>query len=623
MSVRASEPLGLWTRAASIFFGLACALLLAVPAGGLVVQEAAESSAVEPASESSEEEALQQLFPSPRSAFAFFLDSMAADDVDAVLDSGVMDLSVLPPEGRRATGRRLAENLYEIINRTEYVDLESVPTQGHYSLEKNLSWDWVQSPPKRPSVNIRINFHRSSVEQRHWRISGTTVTSIDAMWNEVKDLLPLAEVRERQPFSLKELRYSLLERLPSVLREEAFLLENWQWAILGLLLFIGVVFDRIARFLVGVSVRRLAGINNPSAEEVLKFGRPIGILCGALLFQQLLPVVGLEENLRRILEVASGVLVVTGGVWGVYRLVDVFCGFLAKRAVTTANKFDDMFVPLLRRTLKIFVTVVGLLYLASLWSDDFWGVIAGLSFGAMAVGFAAKDSFENLFGTFTVLLDKPFQLGDWIQTGEYEGTVEEVGFRSTRIRTFYDSRVSMPNRHFISGTVDNLGLRRYRRIRTTLSLTYSTPPAKIEAFCEGVREIVRTHPFTRKDYYHVYLNSFGPASLDVLLYVFLRCPDWGTELREKQRLFLDILSLAERLEVEFAFPTQTLHVYQEEHKQRRPAPDSNRAGTRLGREVGAAVGAENLEHAAGGHVRPVSFDSDYIDYQVADTDGGE
>jgi MscS family membrane protein len=114
----------------------------------------------------------------------------------------------------------------------------------------------------------------------------------------------------------------------------------------------------------------------------------------------------------------------------------------------------------------------------------------------------------------------------------------------------------------VSTQVDNYGARRFRRAKTTLSILYSTPPEKIEAFCEGIRELVRLHPYTRKDYYHVYFNEFSASSLDILLYIFFDAPDWATELRERHYLFLDILRLAQRLGVEFAFPTQTVWLQQ-------------------------------------------------------------
>ena len=107
--------------------------------------------------------------------------------------------------------------------------------------------------------------------------------------------------------------------------------------------------------------------------------------------------------------------------------------------------------------------------------------------------------------------------------------------------------------------VDNYGRRKYRRWSTHLNIAYHTTPEQIDAFCEGIREIIRLHPYTRKDYYQVWMHKFGPHSLDILLYVFFETPDWNTELRERHRLSLDIMRLADRLNVEFAFPTQTIH----------------------------------------------------------------
>ena len=122
--------------------------------------------------------------------------------------------------------------------------------------------------------------------------------------------------------------------------------------------------------------------------------------------------------------------------------------------------------------------------------------------------------------------------------------------------------------------MDNYGQRKYRRWKTHVAITYDTPPDRVEAFCEGIRELIRLHPYTRKDYYQVWMHKFGAHSLDVLLYMFWEAPDWNTELRERHRISLDMLRLADQLGVEFAFPTQTLHVFKEdpgaEHQPAKP-----------------------------------------------------
>ena len=206
-------------------------------------------------------------------------------------------------------------------------------------------------------------------------------------------------------------------------------------------------------------------------------------------------------------------------------------------------------------------------------------------------------------------MDKPFQLGDWIQVEGVDGSVESVGFRSTRVRTFYESVITVPNRTFISAKIDNYGARRYRRIKTTLGLTYDTPPDKVEAFCEGVRELILRHPYTRKDSFHVYLNDFGASSLDVMLYCFVRAPDWATELRERHRLLGDALRLADELGVSFAFPTRTVHLVNSSAEFHPDPPDGVPAGLEAGRAAAERVTARSLAPLEGRIPPGVRFES--------------
>ena len=152
--------------------------------------------------------------------------------------------------------------------------------------------------------------------------------------------------------------------------------------------------------------------------------------------------------------------------------------------------------------------------------------------------------------------------------------------------------------------MDNMGKRQYRRLRVTLGVEYGTTPVQIEAFVEGIRELLRRHPFTRKDYYHVYFNNFSDSSLDILLYCFLECPDWGMELREREQLFLNILSLAERLGVSFAFPTQTLHMFQQGDGDAAQVPDLA-SPARTGQQIAAEIAGPLTE--PGDRRGPVEF----------------
>ncbi|MDH5610267.1 MAG: mechanosensitive ion channel family protein, partial [Cyclobacteriaceae bacterium] len=187
-------------------------------------------------------------------------------------------------------------------------------------------------------------------------------------------------------------------------------------------------------------------------------------------------------------------------------------------------------------------------------------LLTGLSIGGLAFALAAQDTIKNFFGSLMIFIDKPFQIGDWITSGDIDGTVEEVGFRSSRVRTFRNSVMYVPNGKMADSLIDNHGLRQYRRFFTQIAITYDTPPELIDGFVEGLRKIVLSHPDTRKDYYNVFLNDLGPSSLNIMFYIFFEVPDWTAELKARHEVLLEIIRFAKQLGVHFAFPTQTLHV---------------------------------------------------------------
>jgi MscS family membrane protein len=290
-----------------------------------------------------------------------------------------------------------------------------------------------------------------------------------------------------------------------------------------------------------------------------------------------------------VLLVGLKLFAVVAAVWTAFIVIDMFIGLLLKKAAKTETKFDDLLIPLVSKSLKALAVCVGVLTGADALNLPLAGLVGGLGIGGLALAMASKDAVSNLFGSFTVLVDRPFEVGDWVITPGAEGTVEAVGFRSTRIRTFYNSQITVPNSLLTTAMVDNMGRRRYRRVKTTLGVQYNTTPAQMDAFCEGVRELIRRNPYTRKDYYHVYFNEFGSSSLDVMLYCFLECPDWAIELRERHRLLLDILRLADRLGVQFAFPTRTMHLFQEDTPS---APPELSDPAAAGKELAAQLASE-------------------------------
>jgi MscS family membrane protein len=410
------------------------------------------------------------------------------------------------------------------------------------------------------------------------------------------------------------------------LRQGGFILQHWQWLALALLIFVGVLVERVLTFVLQRIVaqylsRRLAGRTIEDGLITASM-RPLGIVAMAALWWLGLLLLGLPPQALAILLVAAKFLAIAAVVWSAYRAVDIGAAVLGSYAAETDTKYDDLLIPLLRSSAKIFIAAFGIVFLADNLNINITGLLAGLGIGGIAFALAAQDTVKNFFGSVTVLIDRPFQVGDWVVIGGTEGTVETVGFRSTRIRTFYNSLVTLPNSNLISAQVDNYGARRYRRWKTHLGVAYGTPPEKVDVLCEGIRELVRRHPYTRKDYFHVYLNQFGPSSLDILLYIFWETPDWATELRERHRLGVDILRLTRHLGVEIAFPTQTL--YLKRGGETNPeAFDRTFAGSVVAGEERVRADVRDMaDTALGGKVPPpVRFATDRVDGESSDGDG--
>jgi MscS family membrane protein len=356
--------------------------------------------------------------------------------------------------------------------------------------------------------------------------------------------------------------------VPDELHRGSFLLENWQWIGLLLLVVVGILVDRVTRAVLAAAAKRALARFLPRGDAKVRRAavRPAGMLAMAVVWGAGLPLLGLPEGMLSGLFAAVKVVLAGSAVWLAYRFTDVIGEILAQRARQTSSRFDDLLAPMIRKSLKILILAFGLVFVADNLNVDISSLLAGLGLGGLALALAAQDTVKNLFGSITVLVDKPFAVGDLVRIGDVEGVVEEVGFRSTRVRTAYDSLITVPNANLISSNVDNLGARAWRRWRTTLSLTYDTPPERIEAFCEGVRELVRLHPATRKDQLLVSAYEFSASSIDVLLSVYFRTERLDEELEDRHRLLLDILRLARGLQVTFAFPTQTLHVHPSEWK---------------------------------------------------------
>ncbi len=353
-----------------------------------------------------------------------------------------------------------------------------------------------------------------------------------------------------------------ISRLPDWLRGRVLGLQFWQYLALMLFLLLGVVVYKAITFVVARRVQTFADRFGKqwASNFISVLSSPVAItIMGAVLWLSY-PALRLPVQATVVLNALIRTLIIFSIVWAAYRLTDVVTDILKAKAIETDTKLDDQLVPLLRKSLKLLIVVAGVLLMLQNLNINVASLLAGLGIGGLAIAFAAKDTLANFFGSIMIFLDRPFQIGDWIVVDGVEGVVEEVGFRSTRIRTFYNSLICIPNSRFTDRPIDNYGARRYRRIFTTLGVSYDTTPEQMQAFVEGIRAIIKANPYTRKDYYEIHMSGFGEHALEVMVYFFFELPTWTDELRERHNVFLEIVRLAKDLDVTFAFPTQTLHV---------------------------------------------------------------
>jgi MscS family membrane protein len=244
----------------------------------------------------------------------------------------------------------------------------------------------------------------------------------------------------------------------------------------------------------------------------------------------------------------------------VFKLVDIIAFYLYKEAKKTKSTLDDQLVPLLVKSLRILVVTLGILFILDNFGYNITSLLAGLGLGGLAFALAAQNTISNLFGSITIFSDKPFKLGDWIQVGDIEGTVEDVGFRTTRVRRFDQALVTVPNSQFINTGVTNYSAMKKRRIYFNLGISYGTPITRIKEAVEGIKKIIEDDAKFDHSFYMVRFTEFGAYSLNIFIYCFSKTTDWAEWLSIREEFNLKIMQLFEELDVDIAFPSQKIYL---------------------------------------------------------------
>ncbi|HCS21117.1 MAG TPA: mechanosensitive ion channel protein MscS [Bacteroidetes bacterium] len=270
-----------------------------------------------------------------------------------------------------------------------------------------------------------------------------------------------------------------------------------------------------------------------------------------------------EEKIQRTRDILHrlyfGIMVVCV-TWLMLRVVDFMMLILYQRAQLTEDKSDDQIILFMKDMIKVTVVVFAIFFIMSaVFKLDITTLIAGLGIGGLAIALAAQDTLSNLLASFIIFMDKPFKAGDLVNFDTITGTIEKVGFRSTKVRTLDKSLLTVPNKDLTDGPLNNITESPFRRVKFMIGLTYDTPAAKISKVIEEINEVLDNHPETKDDY-TVAFSDFSSSSLDIMILFFVFSNDWEKMVRVKEEINFKIMHIVERNGCEFAFPTQTIHM---------------------------------------------------------------
>lgn len=380
-----------------------------------------------------------------------------------------------------------------------------------------------------------------------WTYSLHSINAIDKLHNEVF------------PFGIDR----FLEVLPHSGSRQFIGLYLWQYLGILIIILLSFLLHKLLTWLFSRLLYRGAsqlGYDRLVRPYLLPVAKPLSMFMVFIFIGIVFPVLQLPVEVSKYFIFAFRAILPFFATFVVFRLVDVFSLYLERLSGKSDSNLENHVVPLIRKVLRVFVIIIGGLVILQSIGVNITALLAGISIGGLALALAAQDTLKNLFGSFMIFLDKPFSVGHWITSGDIDGTVEEVGFRSTRVRTFRNSLTYVPNGKLADSTIDNHGLRQYRRFFMHIAITYDTPPNLIEVFVEGLRKIVDRHPNTRKDFHIIEFNEMGDFALKIMFYIFFTVPTWPEELKARHEVLIQIVRLAEKLGVRFAFPTQTLHM---------------------------------------------------------------
>ena len=336
----------------------------------------------------------------------------------------------------------------------------------------------------------------------------------------------------------------------------------YQYTVFFLFLILGVLLTKIYLYIIKRYLRNLVNKSKIKFDDILLDAAeyPGMILIFTACVYLGLKFLTLPSNIQVLLDNAVKVIVILCFTWFAVNLLDDIVEYYIQPVVEESEtKFDDQLLSPLRKLLKIIVVILGVLTALKTIGYDITALLAGLGIGGLAVALAAQDTIKNFIAGILIFVDKPFRIKDWIKFEGGEGIVEDIGVRSTKIRTFNDSLIVVPNTNLVNANIENFSAMRKRRVLIYIGLTYDTPVEKIERAKEILREIIEGHPGTLPPV-RITFHRFNTYSLDLRVEYFIRNFGFDYYLNTVDEINLKIKEAFDREGIEMAFPTEVVYV---------------------------------------------------------------
>ena len=332
------------------------------------------------------------------------------------------------------------------------------------------------------------------------------------------------------------------------------------------ILFLALLLKRVIAHLFTKIIFKAAQKTSTKMDDILlqQLNKPaefLVVIIGLYIAIEILQLPKQPTDLDHLARNGLQVLLTFNLAWFCYNMVALVEHWLSYWAEATESALDDHLVPFVRKSLRVFIVFLAILFLVQNLGYSVSGLLASLGLGGLAVALAAKDSLSNIFGSLMILLDRPFTIGDWIKAGTMEGVIEDIGFRSTRIRTFSKTLITVPNSVLMNMSIDNFSQMPKRRIKLTVGVTYDTSPTQMRQAVAAIKQMLREHPAIHQDFFLVNFTDFGASSLDIMVYCFTTSTVWGEYLDAREDVCLKIMEALEGIGLEIAFPSQTLYLH--------------------------------------------------------------